>query len=98
VASIWSAHQEQVPSFAEVGQLLKDSVAEDAVVWRQGWKPRARRALKGERALLQALLNGATLAQAVDAATDLDFAQWLPLAVQSGLVLSVAHAAATQEP
>jgi hypothetical protein len=97
VASIWSAHQEHAPSFVEVGQLLKDRVAEDAVVWRQGWKPRARRALNGECALLQALLAGATLAHALDAATELDFAKWLPLAVQSGLVLSVARTAAASQ-
>ena len=58
-------------------------------MWRAGLRPRTRLALKGEHDVLQVLLKGGSLAAALDAAPKLDFGQWLPLAVQSGLVLAV---------
>jgi len=89
LASLLLAHRAGGPSLATVGAALRDGVAEDVVVWRQGWQPTLRQALVGEAAVLQALLSGATLAQALDAGPTLDFAHWLPLAVQSGLILAV---------
>ena len=92
IASILGAHLDQNPSFAQVGQQLREGVAQDVVVWRYGMRPTVRLALPGEATLVAALLQGATLAQALDSAPDLDFGAWLPSAVQSGLVLW-AHAA-----
>lgn len=89
VASIVGAHLEGSPSLQEAGAQLRRGEAQDAVVWRAGLRPRARLALAGEVDALPVLLNGGSLAQALDAAPDLDFGQWLPLAVQTGLVLSV---------
>lgn len=97
IASILGAHLEQPPSFAEVGQQLRQGVAQDAVVWRCGLRPSVRLALPGEAALVTALLQGATVAQALDGAPDLDFGAWLPSAVHSGLVLSVKLVPATNE-
>jgi hypothetical protein len=45
--------------------------------------------MAGEATLLQALQTGASFGAALEAANGLDFSQWLPLAVQTGLVLGV---------
>ena len=58
-------------------------------MWRAGLRPRVRLVVDGETDVLLPLLRGESLAQALDAAPALDFGQWLPMAVQSGLVLSV---------
>jgi hypothetical protein len=89
VVSILNAHLEQSPSFAVVGQQLRDRLAQDAVVWRAGLRPCVREAVPGEAEFLQAVLHGKTLGPALDAAPTLDFGLWLPMAVQSSLVLSV---------
>jgi len=92
VASILCAHLEASPSLEEAGAQLRAGLAQDAVVWRAGWRPRVRLALAGETEVLQGLLGGGSLAQALetqDEASALDFGQWLPMAVQTGLVLAV---------
>lgn len=92
IASILGAHLEASPSLEEAGAQLRAGVAQDAVVWRAGWRPRVRLALAGEAEVLQVLLDGGSLAHALevpDGAGTLDFGQWLPLAVQTGLVLAV---------
>ena len=96
VVSILNAHLERAPTFAAVGQQLRDAVAQDAVVWRAGLRPRVREAAPGEVTLLQALLHGQPLGQALDAAPMLDFGLWLPMAVQTGLVLAVVAAETLQ--
>jgi hypothetical protein len=90
IVSILLAHLDGGPSFGEVGVMLREQVAQDAVVWREGFRPRARLALPGEAGLLQALLQGQSLGQSLDAHTTFDFAQWFPAAIQSGLVLGAA--------
>jgi hypothetical protein len=87
VASLWLAHTAGVPTFAEVGEQLRRGTPQDAVVWRQGLQPQLREALPGECALLGALQSGKALGAALDASSGLDFSRWLPLAVQTGLVL-----------
>jgi hypothetical protein len=72
----------------EAGAQLRRGEAQNTVVWRAGLRPRARLALVGEADALLVLLDGASLAQALDAAPELDFGQWLPLAVQGGQVLA----------
>jgi len=89
VASIVSAHLDNSPTFEEVGQRLRAGVAEDAVVWRAELQPQMRAAQPGEAALLSALLAGQALGAALEAAPALDFNAWLPLAVQSQLLLAV---------
>ena len=87
VASIVTAHLEASPSLQAVGQKLRAREGECALVWRQEFKPRVAQCTAPEAALVQALLNGASLSAALDRAGELDFAQWLPSAAQSGLVL-----------
>ena len=65
------------------------STPEHALVWRQGFKPELREVQAPEAAWLQALLQGHSLPEALDAAGNFDFNTWLPQAVQSGLALAV---------
>lgn len=88
IASILGAHLEGLPSLQEAGAHLRDAVAQDVVVWRAGMRPRVRLVVDGEADAVVALLRGDSLDKALNIAADLDFAQWLPMAVQSGLVLS----------
>lgn len=91
LASLLLAHREGQPSLAEVGAQMRAGTAQDVVVWRQGLQPQLRLALTGELPLLRALQSGIALAPALDLAEGLDFSQWLPLAVQTGLVLGACH-------
>lgn len=89
VASIMGAHLTNEPSFEEVGQRLRAGVREATVVWRADLQPRVRAAWPGEPDFLAALLRGRPLGEALDAAPALDFNAWLPMAVQSRLLLGV---------
>ena len=89
VVSILLAHLEGNPSMQEAGQHLRQRLAQSAVVWRSGLRVQLRQACAGEVALLQALQSGLALEAALERAGELDFSQWLPLAVQTGLVLRV---------
>ena len=87
IASIVGAHLEGNPSLQEAGAQLRRSEAQNTIIWRAGLRPCARLAMAGEADVLCALLADGTLAHALDAGPELDFGQWLPLAVQTGLVL-----------
>lgn len=93
VVSIVLAHVEGSPGFDEVGQRLRDAVAETALVWRVGLRATVREALPDEQAFLAAVLAGQPLDVALSAAPALDVSAWLPMAVQSGLLLGVQRAA-----
>ncbi len=86
VVSIVEAHAAHRADMAQVGALVRQRIGQSAVVWRAGFKPSVRQALVGEAPLLKALLENQSLGDALDAASDLDFAAWLPQAVQTGLV------------
>ena len=88
VASIVTAHRQSPPDFDAVGHKLRAGTAETAVVWRAGLQPQVREAVAGEAALLSALLDGRSLDEAVHMADALDFNAWLPMAVQTGLLLA----------
>lgn len=94
VVSIVNAHLRQSPRLDQLGPLMQASVAEDAVVWRQGLRAQTRIAQVDEAAFVAALLSGQTLGAALDVAPKLDVGAWLPMAVQSGLLLGVRVAAA----
>lgn len=87
VVSLWQAHTGGEPSMAQAGRMVQERVGQDAVVWREGLRPRLRQALPDEIQLLLALERGDSVLAAVESAPMLDFAQWLPLAVSGGLVL-----------
>ena len=90
VASIVCAHLDAEPSLAHAGRLLQDGVAETTKVWRQGLRPQAAICAQDEAIFLRALLDGATLAHALDQVPAFAFDQWLPRAVGEGLVLGAA--------
>lgn len=89
VASIVGAHLQQQPSLAQAGELLRAGVGEDALVWRSGLRPQMRQAQVGEVGFVAALLRGQTLGESLEQATALDIGAWLPMAVQTGLLLQV---------
>ena len=93
VASLVLAHRQGTPDLATVGARLRLGERENALVWRPQWRPGLRACSDAEATLLQALLRGANLPDALEAAsaTDpaFDLGQWLPQAVQSGLVCGV---------
>ncbi len=89
VASILTAHLEGAPGLEDAGRKIGDRIAEDSVVWRWGHQPRVREAIPGEADLLMPLMAGASLGAALLVAQGLDFNAWLPMAVQTGLLLAV---------
>jgi hypothetical protein len=93
LASILLAHLQGSPDFAEVARMLQSRTPQDVVLWRSGYETKVRQALPGECKFLRALLAGQAVEPALEAAATLDFSQWLPLAVQTGLVLGARHAA-----
>ncbi len=94
LASLWLVHQpaaydaslENKPGFEQVGVQIRQRVAQTALMWRDGHRPRLREALPGEVTFIAALQQGQSLDQALRD-TPLDFSAWLPLAAQSGLLL-----------
>lgn len=91
LASLLLSHMEGQPTFAEVGLQIEQRTAQDVVIWRAGLQPRLRLALPDESALLRALQAGIALEPALELADRLDFSQWLPLAVQTGVVLGASR-------
>ena len=87
VASILGAHLSQTPSFDEVRERLRTGRGESILVWREAYRPRVREALGAEVDLVTRLLQGDALGDALEAAPDLDFNAWLPMAVQTQLLL-----------
>jgi hypothetical protein len=87
VASILGAHLSQTPSFDELRQRFRASRGESTLVWREAYRPRVREAIGGEAAWVTHLLQGSSLGDALEAAPDLDFNTWLPMAVQTQLLL-----------
>lgn len=101
VASLMTAHLHGAPSLAEAAQRLREGHGEHTLVWRQGLRPRIEGIAPAAAALVQALLAGADLPQALDAACAqaptgeaFDFSAWLTAAVTDGLVIGV-HRLAT---
>jgi hypothetical protein len=90
VASILGAHLSQTPSFDDVRERFRAGTGESTLVWREAFRPRLREALTGEASLITALQQGLSLGDALDHAPDLDFNAWLPLAVQTQLLLGAA--------
>ena len=89
-AAITLAHKGQ-GSLDAAFDLVRQGVAQTALVWRQGFVPRLRTLHEHDLAFTQALLAGQALANALGAAhTRFDFSGWLVANVQNGLVLGIA--------
>lgn len=89
VASLMLAHTQGGVTLAEAATRLRVGQAENALVWRQGYRPCVRQALPDEAGFVTALLRGVPLGAAMDAAPQLDINAWLTDAVPSGLLLAV---------
>lgn len=99
VASLLTAHLYASPSFEKVGQKLRGKLAETALIWRHGLRPKVAHCTAAEATFVGQLLQGASLLAALEsnelAAQDgaesepFDFQLWLPSAVQNGLLLGV---------
>ena len=89
VLSLLDAHLHGEPDLATAARRLRDGVAENVRVWRQGQAVRLTPLDHAIAPFEAALLVGHTLAQALDAAP-LDALGWLREAVRSGLCVGVA--------
>lgn len=90
VAALVDAHSHQHHcTLPQAAAMLHAQQPQDVVVWREGLRAQLREALGGELAFLQALGSGASLLAAVEQAPKLDFSQWLPVAVRTGLLARV---------
>lgn len=92
VASIVQAHLGQGPTLQTCGQRLRDGATETALVWRAGWQPRVRAIDAAEHAWVQALLHGASVSDALDAALSagaFDLGHWLARSAQDGLLIGL---------
>ncbi len=105
VASLIGAHLDASPRLDEAAQRLRDGQGEHALVWRQGHRPRLQGIDPNASALLQALLAGADLPHALDAAwavadsaNPFDFSTWLSAAVTDALVIGVHSLAPIHHP
>jgi hypothetical protein len=88
VVSLVRAHADDGVTLPQAATLLRAGQAEDALVWRQGYRPQVRQAQPGEADFVAALLQGCSLGAALDGASQLDSQAWLTTAVHSGLLLA----------
>ncbi|MBK7026706.1 MAG: putative DNA-binding domain-containing protein [Polaromonas sp.] len=92
-ASITTAHLYENPSFEELQAKLRKSSPESALIWRQGFRPSVALCTSADAVFIQNLLDGASLASALDAtktvgtAPAFDFNTWLTQSAQSGLLV-----------
>jgi hypothetical protein len=97
VASLVMAHLYPQPSLSEAARRLREGVPENALVWRNGLKPQVVMCSPAAALLIDSLLAGGDLPQALDAssqtgaqdASPFDFSSWLNDAVTHGLVIGV---------
>lgn len=83
VARIWRAHRSnQADRFASVREAFDHDVAENVLVWRDGWRGVADAVNPVQLEFSQALLEGDPLAVALQrAGDDFSFPQWLQTAL-----------------
>jgi len=99
VVGIINAHLLGQPTMGEAAELLRQGRGEQALVWRQGFKPRVRTLSRAEYNLITALNKGlaleAALNQAVGIEPAFDFNAWLGAAVLTGLITAAAQVASS---
>lgn len=106
VVSVVTAHTRSQPALDVAWRRCRERAGETALVWRAGLQPTVARVEPAAAALLESLLHGADLPQALDAAcaraedpeAPFDFSTWLTTAVQTGLVLGATLAPPTEPP
>jgi hypothetical protein len=91
VATIWHAHRATDPDrFAAVRSALAGGRGERALVWRHGWRGQVQALADTDARFVRALLDGQSLAQAIDGAgAGFDFEAWLLQALACGWLAAV---------
>jgi Putative DNA-binding domain len=90
VATIVNAHRSATEDrFAPVRAAFAAGQGEAAFVWRRGWRGDVAALDASEAAFVQALLAGADLAAALDAAPGLDFETWLGRALSDAWLAAI---------
>ncbi|MED5621321.1 HvfC/BufC family peptide modification chaperone [Ideonella sp. BN130291] len=91
VVQVWQAHQGTEPEAVEAARAaLAEGQADNALVWRQGWKARVQAIDDAQARWCDALLAGRSLADALTRAGDaFAFEPWLLQALQCAWVLGV---------
>jgi hypothetical protein len=89
VVTLIDAHAGEPPELERAARSLAAGLAESALVWRQGWRPRLRAAQAGEEAFIAAVQDKQSLSDALVQAAGFDFPAWLLLAAQDGLLLRI---------
>lgn len=94
VATIWLAHRRtDAERFAPVRAAFDAGRGETAFVWRCGWRGDVAPLDVAEAHFMQALVAGAALGAALDAAPALDFDAWLIRALREQWLADVADTA-----
>lgn len=91
VATIRQAHRSDAPDrFAAVRAAFAAGRAEQAFVWRAGWKAQVAALSPSDAAFTRGVLAGASLAQALqDAGAPFEFQPWLLRALREGWIAAV---------
>jgi hypothetical protein len=100
IATVWQAHRsEAADRFEPVRRAFAAGHGEHALVWRDGWRARVHAIAAPDAAFTRALLEGATLAGALQRADDaFAFEAWLLDSLRQGRLAGAAFVAdATQE-
>lgn len=92
VVTLWRAHHgpREAEPFAAARAALAGRCAEQAMVWRQGWRARVEPIDDSVRRWTEAVLGGCTLGAALEAAGEaFAFEPWLVRALQQGWLQAV---------
>ena len=102
VVAIAHLHDARMSTLHEAARYaIAAGQGQSALIWRQGFRPMLSAVDVAPRALIEAVLQGRSLAGALDAALvqtpDFDVSAWLAASVQSGLVVGVSVDVASGE-
>jgi hypothetical protein len=91
IVQIWHAHRSDGPDrFDSVRAALAAQAGECALVWRAGWRPQVKTLHAKDAGFTGALLEGRSLAAALDrAGADFHFESWLLDALREGRLAAV---------
>lgn len=102
VASLVNSHLFADPSIEEAAARCVQRQGENAIIWRDNYRPRVRALEPGEYALLAALFSGlsleAALGSALSVSPEFNFQQWLADAFRTHLVTGAQALSSAQPP
>jgi Putative DNA-binding domain len=97
VATLWQAHRSHAADrFVPVHEALAQQRGEHALVWREGFAPRVSVLSETRAAFMQALLDQASIEQALaTAGANFDFEAWFIEALRCGWIVALAQTSPT---